>query len=728
MKKFVSTILIIPTTVLLATNTYAAPLTLAYDGKLHNYTGKVYNLKVNGNMVPTDMPSVIIDDRALVPARAIFEKLGATVNWDGTNRKVLVSLNDTFVELKINDKNAIVNSKTVELDVPAKIINDRTMLPVRFVAEQLNMKVDWLPNDSLIAINQSNLKKVSYSSNENQEIVTISMDYFKNYNVFTLSEPDRIVIDFPNAKASDEPQKLDINSNTIKTIRYRQFEGNSARVVLDVIGQPEYRFEEKDGQLLMYLKGQTSRGGDVRTPTPTPTQTPTPTPILSPTPTLTPAPTQPPVAVPSATPTPVPTQPPSGTPTPAQPLFGNSQINYSVKGGQDEIVIPTDGKKSYNVVRMTDPERILVDIANNPAPAKEQRIDVNSSRTKAIRYAQFNGTTARIVMDVTGHPDYQVQEVNGQLVLTIKDASYKNMFYHSNGDRVYFSFKWTKLTDTEDELKKLYTEKYDVSGKKYTINFTGYAAEFGSGIMKIYDSYLDTVEVVSNMLTNETSITFNAKDKFVYQIMTRYDSYSENAKVVDTAVTILKPATKADKLVVIDPGHGGYEPGTSGGGYLEKNVNLDIARRLNALLKSRGVKTYMLRDDDSYVGLYERAYIANDLNAALFLSIHNNANNRVSMGTETFYYEPSVDTTKFNCKDFAQIVQQELLNALNTVDRRAKAARYVVIKKTTMPSVLAEVAFMDNVEDMENLKKEEFRQRAAQALCDSIIKSLSQIK
>lgn len=82
-----------------------------------------------------------MNDRSLVPVRAIFESLGAEVHWDSKERKVLVSYRGSDVELTIDSHIAIVNGKETEMEVPAKIINDRTMVPLRFVGEQLNMNV-----------------------------------------------------------------------------------------------------------------------------------------------------------------------------------------------------------------------------------------------------------------------------------------------------------------------------------------------------------------------------------------------------------------------------------------------------------------------------------------------------------------------------------------------------------------------------------------------------------
>ena len=92
-----------------------------------------------------DTTPFIENDRTLVPMRAIFEALGAKVNWDGET-KTIVSydpISDVSITMQIDSANMFVGEEKVELDVPAKIVNDRTVVPIRAIAEGMNSKVDW---------------------------------------------------------------------------------------------------------------------------------------------------------------------------------------------------------------------------------------------------------------------------------------------------------------------------------------------------------------------------------------------------------------------------------------------------------------------------------------------------------------------------------------------------------------------------------------------------------
>ena len=100
-------------------------------------------LFVDTKKIETDTPPVIVEGRTLVPVRAIFEALGATVDWDGETRTAYGTRADVSVTIPIDSTVAYINGEERRLDVPAQIINDRTMVPARFVAEALECNVSW---------------------------------------------------------------------------------------------------------------------------------------------------------------------------------------------------------------------------------------------------------------------------------------------------------------------------------------------------------------------------------------------------------------------------------------------------------------------------------------------------------------------------------------------------------------------------------------------------------
>jgi len=206
--------------------------------------------------------------------------------------------------------------------------------------------------------------------------------------------------------------------------------------------------------------------------------------------------------------------------------------------------------------------------------------------------------------------------------------------------------------------------------------------------------------------------------------------------------------------VVIDPGHGGHDTGTIGPtGLMEKDLVLDVARRLGALVTQRlASEVVYTRSDDTFIPLEERTRIANDKKADLFLSIHANSSQipRIA-GSETFYlnFTTSEDALEVAARENAAsqtsihelqtLVQRIALNEkvqesrelasilqrsmyANLPRNRAfknrgiKKAPFVVLIGAQMPSVLAEIAFLSNPKDESLLKKPEYRQKIAEAL------------
>ncbi|MCX7746289.1 MAG: N-acetylmuramoyl-L-alanine amidase [Clostridia bacterium] len=204
---------------------------------------------------------------------------------------------------------------------------------------------------------------------------------------------------------------------------------------------------------------------------------------------------------------------------------------------------------------------------------------------------------------------------------------------------------------------------------------------------------------------------------------------TENNGSVDNGQDTSRGKERKKYIVVIDPGHGGKETGAIYGGVKEKDLNLDIAKRLNKLLKAEGVTTYMTRTGDTYVSLYARSGMANKLNADLLVSVHNNAGMSKLKGSMTLYY-PGTGNSKGNlsAKTFASIMQKGLTDGLNMRNMGVIPRPHLAVLRTAkMPAVISEVGYMSNKTELANLKSKNFKQRAAEALKDAVLQSLKRI-
>jgi len=121
---------------------------------------------LDGQQLSFDVPPIIEDGRTLVPLRAIFEALGANVSWDENTQSITATKADTSIKLQINSKTAYKNNQATSLDAPPKIVNNRTLIPLRFVSEALGANVNWNEDNQTISIRNNNYIDNKVTSNK----------------------------------------------------------------------------------------------------------------------------------------------------------------------------------------------------------------------------------------------------------------------------------------------------------------------------------------------------------------------------------------------------------------------------------------------------------------------------------------------------------------------------------------------------------------------------------
>lgn len=170
-------------------------------------------------------------------------------------------------------------------------------------------------------------------------------------------------------------------------------------------------------------------------------------------------------------------------------------------------------------------------------------------------------------------------------------------------------------------------------------------------------------------------------------------------------------------VVVIDPGHGGPDPGAVGiGGLQEKEIVSDISRQIAAILEQQGVQAVLTRPSDTDLDLEPRVALAERLNATLFVSIHANA---ISLsrpdinGLETYYFDSGLG--------LARSIHSSVLQGTSAQDRGVRKARFYVLRKTSMPSVLVEVGFVTGRDDAAKLSTASYRRQMAEAIARGIL-------
>ncbi|MEM8719089.1 MAG: N-acetylmuramoyl-L-alanine amidase [Cyanobacteria bacterium P01_G01_bin.39] len=191
----------------------------------------------------------------------------------------------------------------------------------------------------------------------------------------------------------------------------------------------------------------------------------------------------------------------------------------------------------------------------------------------------------------------------------------------------------------------------------------------------------------------------------------------------ERALTPITPVPASDRpRVIIDPGHGGKDPGTVGiAGFQEKDVVLPISMDVAEILRKQNIEVIMTRETDNFISLEGRTNLANDVDADLFVSIHANAINlsRPDVnGLETYYYKSG--------RRLAEVIHWSILNGVNIDNRGIRRARFYVLRHSTMPAVLVEVGFLTGAVDSSRLKDPNHRRQMAEAIARGIIQYIKQ--
>lgn len=277
----------------------AGGMQICYDGATHWYTGEIYSLIVNGNRINSAMEPIIFNDHALVPVREIFEECGATVDYTMETQCVEIQYDDSYIRMYINDNYAYVNGKKQEIpdNVVPKLINKpggetKTMVPVRFISETAGMDVEFDGENGEIIITSKEAEDVPVRVEEPVEeepvqetpaetqaaanVVSTKYNMLSDtsmkitvecdgsveglYSAFTLTAPERVVVDFAYMGLSEGEQTINVGTDGIDAIRTGHND-ERARIVVDVEGLVDYSVEavsDNTVEIVVEVSGNTS--------------------------------------------------------------------------------------------------------------------------------------------------------------------------------------------------------------------------------------------------------------------------------------------------------------------------------------------------------------------------------------------------------------------------------------------------------------------------------------
>ncbi|MEG1828770.1 MAG: N-acetylmuramoyl-L-alanine amidase family protein [Cellulosilyticaceae bacterium] len=708
-KKIMTAIVSIVIFCMSITSVYAAPMKLEYDGKTHTYDLAPITLYIDGEEVDTSlMPPVQLEGTTLVPVREVFEPMGAFVEWKEEEKKVYIEYNGTLLILEMNNKEVWKNGEIIKLDIPAKVINNKIMVPVRFISEQMGFAVQWLGDTREIHITGQKIEvappeviepevpeieEPSFPEDDDGDEKVDMSDFVGKVDGVTeiyegFKNKHKVYVDYKsNAKTTINTIAISQNGSTaigmiqanspITDIEATVSEG---KIIVDIPNStnglkssitPDANGYVSGIRTSQYEKDKTRVVFDLKAGVSTKI-------------TLT-------------------------SDRKAIMIEMDKQLLEAILVGQDRIsdyiaidnIAPNQMKVAEELGQMT------INIANVYV---DETIDWNSVDGEYIKTVKVSNTSngIQIVMQLNDEKLYfsQVQSDKGDTIIRLVKPEFKNISYASY-NKILTLDAPSGLSASDIRVEDLYREK------KLILDLgDNYEEHFGKGTYKVGDQVVNNIQIINDRTTkiiiNESSIhAVNVKDT------------AEGIQI-----KLVKPQEKYGKILVLDAGHGGNDGGSSGNGLKEKEVNFKQTMVVKNLIeKNTDIKVYMTREDDSTLTLAFRTDLANDINADMFVSIHNNSASPAAKGTELLYYPNSSDTRS---KQIAKLMQDNIVKATGMYNRGIKERPDLYVLRTSkMPAVLIEGGFLSNAEDAAKLKSEDFTQKYAYAVYEAIVEAFN---
>ena len=432
-----------------------------------------------------------------------------------------------------------------------------------------------------------------------------------------------------------------------------------------------------------------------------------------------------------------PVAPPAGSPAPLPPEGGAAvrAISYSSLPRGDRITIELSREVPYTAERLADPDRVYVDLAGAftaPELVEQAGAAITGRLIKRTRLGVHPNGTSRVVLDVTGRPRYSTFPLYNPFRLVIDVES---------------------DTLTGPAAPAVHVGAPASTPPAPTSRVPGGAAPAAVSTATAPPS----VPAVTGAAASRPVAGSPATPAPPPPAAPSATSRGEYSLARQLGLQVSR--------VVIDAGHGGHDPGARANGLTEAELVLDVALRLEELLREEGLDVVLTRRTDVFVPLEERTAIANRHQADLFVSIHANASPRpATNGVETYFLNfasnqqaeavaarenASSAKTMANLpqllraialnnklaesRELAGMVQTALVRSLSAKRRSVqslgvKQAPFVVLIGAQMPSILAEIGFITNRNEAAALKQAAGRQAVAQGLFDAIVKYQGALK
>ncbi|NLN75019.1 MAG: N-acetylmuramoyl-L-alanine amidase [Armatimonadetes bacterium] len=392
----------------------------------------------------------------------------------------------------------------------------------------------------------------------------------------------------------------------------------------------------------------------------------------------------------------------------------------------DENTLKINCSFPVRVTTKTWDGNIIVDVANTKLVSEAKEVYVGSPLVSKARLGQYDSKTARVVMELVRNTGYSIdaQGAVSQVQIKVGDGlvppptvaaqpAKSDKTYAVRGIKVQHvderSFNIVIATSNKSAASTV----LKVSPPQIQINLPG--ARFD-----------DTCEVEGKHALVNPELTKSTSGAQLLLRLSRPLAYSIDVRDTETIVYVRPPdksgGTLSNKVVVVDPGHGGKECGAQAGGCSEKIINLQLAKQLSSALEKRGAHVILTRSGDDQLGLSARSKIAIDASADFFISLHCNSNvsPNSATGIETYYHQQLPSP-----KLLAYAIQSGVCKFTGMYDRQARSDRVLYqsglgvlrgLAGSDIPGALVECGYLNHSSDRAKLKEESYRAKVAEGI------------
>lgn len=642
---------------------------------------KICNTLLNGKELDTDVPGYIVESggkqTVYVPVSTIYRSLNASVAWSEKNKKLTIVQGKSTYIFEIDKTFVVKDGKNISIDdkMPIKLMKyagtDRTMLPVSFIAKSMGMEMSYQPEVRTVNISQPLAKVNGFSYNGTKP--------FKEIRIATTTEisttsymidgsefggKSKVIVEFQNALlAPNVMTGLEVKDGTVSRIDLIDPKKTPPRVRLEI------EMEKTTGFYSYYDKAS------------------------------------------------------------------KEQVIQLVNVLKDAVVGKEGDYHTVSFKTGVAPEiavkklqgKLVIDFLNtklsyNNGSAGEK--EVLSAGINNVAFSQFDSSkeyregemVSRMVvnfMDPSQQERAYIKKTKDGLVVYVEGDPDRGVGYSKTGNATSTIQLGVKNPDKVTKTLNSETGELTLMIPKESTTLENVFREYDDNILK----YLD---VNSNIDEKNYRVVIKFENGTVV-----YDNSHDEVMSLAFINEKIQKSSNGKKLIVLDAGHGGSDPGTLGKftGVKEKDLALTAVNALKDELERNGFEVLLTRSNDSRVELLQRTDLANEVGADLFVSIHYNAADAQNAnGIEVLYY-PDEAGVKF---EFANTLYTELIKETGATPRGViKRPLLVVPRETKMPSALIEMGFVSNRDEEIKVQNEAYLSVQVKAITQAILIYLS---